>query len=790
MRKLLLFFMLLFISHSYAYDSVQTKLQRHFYPGMTSTPVPTSCITSVFSKSGSSSWYSIALKLTNNCGSSVDMQGTTITFSSGDNINNTSFWGNFGVLSYPDNTLVITTQPQGSGYIASMYLHFPEAPWANTILPAGQSITIDYGAPSASYDPTSVKVYTGGGTPTQTGQIALTNTTLQPSAITQPYAVIDVVFSGQIINKVQLPWSGTAQVPSLSPGAYTLQPESLTDSQGNSYQGTATPSAVTVTANQTVSSSVSYAEIMKYGSIVVQTSALPSVLSGYTGSPSVTFTRGDTGASVSQTVSWGASTVVSTLANGIAYNLSTANITYNGYRCAGTFTPASLTSSATTPPVSQLTYNCLVIAQDQIPVSVSGLPSSVNSINVTFQPSDGSAPVTQAVSISGGSGTGTVTLTDGVVYNVSSTAVSGYSPLFQPQPLTATKGGTETIQYTQQQGGRIIAYVVGWKTPPSATSLAAAGYTNVLASFGVFSTTSPGQIVNAFTTITPSYIASLHQAGIKVSLSLGGASTSIADTSVNFHQVLSSASSPAAFESAFVSAIESTMTQYGFDGVDFDIEQGFGASGTFTSPTGDIAALASIINKLHSDMPNMLISLVPQAANVSATSGFSDVWGNYSSLIMQTYNALSWVGVQIYNTGCVYGINLTCYADNANSPDLSVALAADLLENWPAKTASGQATGFQPYLSYLTPNQVVLGYPAPDASGNSDGRPVKPTAVIKRAIQCLRTGVVGSNSCDTYAPPHLYPNFGGVFEWESTYDQSNNFLFASSLKSCVVSGSC
>lgn len=340
-------------------------------------------------------------------------------------------------------------------------------------------------------------------------------------------------------------------------------------------------------------------------------------------------------------------------------------------------------------------------------------------------------------------------------------------------------------------GGRLIAYMPGWLTPPPATEVANAGYTHVIVAFGVLSTTTPGAITPAFNTITPSYIKALQAAGVKVLLSLGGASTSIPNTTVDFDQVVSAASSTNTFVQTFVSSLEGLLTQYGFDGFDFDIEHGLNAGGTFSNPSGDIAVLASIINTMHTNHPNVLLSLAPQIANISANSGFNATWGNYASLIMQTHQSLSWVGIQMYNSGCAYGINLICYdPNNANSPDTSVAMATDLLENWPAKTASGQITGFQPYISYLTPSQVVLGYPAANSSGASDGSPAGIPSTIKRAIQCLRTAVASPNACDTYTPPRAYPGIGGVFEWQITYDQSNHYQFATRLKNCVIKGNC
>lgn len=357
---------------------------------------------------------------------------------------------------------------------------------------------------------------------------------------------------------------------------------------------------------------------------------------------------------------------------------------------------------------------------------------------------------------------------------------------------TAKEEDRTTVESdTEIAPGRIIGYLPGWKTPPAATSIKNAGYTHILIAFGVFSTTTPGEIVPVFDTVSKEYIKSLQDAGVVVLLSLGGATSSIPDTTVNFHQVVSSASSVDEFKSTFINSVNNLINEYGFQGIDIDIESGLNGEGSFKEPIGDIAVLADIINTLHANNAKLLITLAPQIANISATSGFDATWGNYASLVMQTYESLEWVGIQLYNSGCAFGINLVCYdPNNTNSPDASVAMATDLLEDWPEQDSSGRTTGFQPYISYLKPSQVVLGYPAANAEGVSDGEPAAVLPTIKRAIQCLRTGVQSADSCDTYIAPKTYPDIGGVFEWEITYDENNNFKFSEELMSCVISGDC
>lgn len=377
-----------------------------------------------------------------------------------------------------------------------------------------------------------------------------------------------------------------------------------------------------------------------------------------------------------------------------------------------------------------------------------------------------------------------------------SCTVSGqYTPSSPNGTVTALlnyDGGSAIV--ASNAGGRVVGYLLGWNTPPSASSISAAGYTHVLIGFGVFSTTNPGEIVQAMSGITDpaGYIQSLQKLGIKVLLSIGGASSNLPNTTVDFDQVVAAAPDHTTFETTFKASLDNLVTNYGFDGFDFDIEHGLIPSGTFANPTGDIAVLSSIINSYHTSNPNLLLTLVPQIANISATSAFNDTFGNYSSLIMQTYQSLSWVGIQLYNAGCAFGIDCNCWDPNTSisTPDPAVAFATDLLAPWPSTCPAGQASGFQPYTGPLAPSQVVLGYPVKNGSGVSDGEPPAVLSVVKRAVQCLRTGVQSSNSCDTYLPPTVYPNIGGVFSWQINYDASNQYQFATGLYPCVVTGTC
>ncbi|MGQ3888798.1 cellulase family glycosylhydrolase [Legionella sp. CNM-1927-20] len=416
---------------------------------------PTTCISSQFIVTGDQYWKSVTLRLTNNCAAAVDFENTTVTFKNRAPLN-TSFWGEFSPLPYPDSPLNISSQPQSDGtYLATLNMHFTAYPGTSTNLPVGRSIQIKYGVATDTHIDGTVNVYVGG-TPVETGSLQLRNATAKPSTVTQNYALVHLTMNGQKVSEVQLPWNTTVTVPNLAPGSYTISPQAVTDSAGGTYQGSAVPSSITINANQQASSTITYSLTQQSGRIAINVQDLPSVLTGYTGKPVVLIRENQSGGSVAQTVAWNTTTTVSQLKAGSVYTFSTDTINYNCYTCTPSFNPASLTAS-TSAPTTNLTYKCVQVAQDSVTLNVTGAPTTLASLRVTLTPNNNTAPVTTTVSLSNGNGSKTVMLTDGVIYTLSAEPVSGYSVKFTPQPLTATPNASVAIALTKQGTGTPVA---------------------------------------------------------------------------------------------------------------------------------------------------------------------------------------------------------------------------------------------------------------------------------------------------------------------------------------------
>ncbi|MBA2652594.1 MAG: glycoside hydrolase family 5 protein [Tatlockia sp.] len=262
--------------------------------------------------------------------------------------------------------------------------------------------------------------------------------------------------NGSNVSDIQLPWNATSTVPNLVPGSYALSTESVADSSGITYQGNASPSTVTIVANQQASSTITYSQVQQTGKLSVAVQSLPTELVGYSQKPLVRVRENQNGATVSQAVDWNASTTVSQLKAGSTYTFSTDTISYKGNTCTPKFLPASLVANAT-PPSTNLSYQCVQVAQDTVSLNISGAPTSLTSLKITLTPNNNTAPLTKTVNLSNGSGSNTVLLTDGVIYTLSAESVSGYSIKFSPQPLTATANAAVTITLTQQSTGTPVA---------------------------------------------------------------------------------------------------------------------------------------------------------------------------------------------------------------------------------------------------------------------------------------------------------------------------------------------
>ncbi len=217
-------------------------------------------------------------------------------------------------------------------------------------------------------------------------------------------------------------------------------------------------------------------------------------------------------------------------------------------------------------------------------------------------------------------------------------------------------------------------------------------------------------------------IQTLQSRGQKVILSVGGQNGTI---EVN----------DATSASNFASSVYSLIQQYGFDGVDIDLENGV-----------DPTYMASALEQLESDVgSSLIITLAPQTVDTQSTGN------DYFQLALDIQPILTMINTQYYNSGSMNGCDGNVYAEGT--------------ENFMTALACTELKGG------LSPSQVGLGLPSsPSAAGSGYVDP----SVVNDALDCL----AAQASCGSFVPPSAYPGIRGVMTWSINWDASNGYNFA------------
>lgn len=209
-------------------------------------------------------------------------------------------------------------------------------------------------------------------------------------------------------------------------------------------------------------------------------------------------------------------------------------------------------------------------------------------------------------------------------------------------------------------------------------------------------------------------IAAKKAAGKSVILSVGGEKGTI---SVN-----SDASA-----TAFANSAYALMQEYGFNGVDIDLENGL-------NPTYMTKALRQLAAKAG---PKMVLTMAPQTIDMQSTSG------GYFQTALNVKDILTVVNMQYYNSGSMLGCDGKVYSQG--SVDFLTALACIQLEGG------------------LDPSQVGIGVPA---STRGAGSGYVAPSVVNNALDCLTRGT----GCGSFKPAKTYPALRGAMTWSTNWD--------------------
>ncbi|MFF0589312.1 chitinase [Streptomyces sp. NPDC003781] len=218
-------------------------------------------------------------------------------------------------------------------------------------------------------------------------------------------------------------------------------------------------------------------------------------------------------------------------------------------------------------------------------------------------------------------------------------------------------------------------------------------------------------------------------AGKKVIISVGGEKGTV---SVN------SASSA----TNFANSVHSLMQEYGFDGVDIDLENGI-------NPTYMTQALRALSAKAG---PDMILTMAPQTIDMQSTQG------GYFQTALNVKDILTVVNMQYYNSGTMLGCDGKVYAQG--TVDFLTALACIQLEGG------------------LDPSQVGLGLPA--STRAAGGGYVAPS-VVNAALDCLTK----ATNCGSFKPSRTYPDLRGAMTWSTNWDATAGNAWSSAVGSHV-----
>lgn len=211
----------------------------------------------------------------------------------------------------------------------------------------------------------------------------------------------------------------------------------------------------------------------------------------------------------------------------------------------------------------------------------------------------------------------------------------------------------------------------------------------------------------------------------------------------------------------FVNSTAAIINEYGFDGVDIDLESGAGVQ--HGAPV--ISNMVSAIKQLNAMFQDLYVSMAPEHPYVQGGYvAYSGIWGAYLPMIDQLRNELDLLHVQLYNNGGL-ATPYAAQAYQAGTVDMMVASARMLIEGFPlANGTAGQFKG-------LRPDQVALGLPSgPRAAGSGQAT----TADINKAVSCLTLG----SSCASVVPLTAYGDFRGVMTWSINWDVKDGRIFS------------
>ncbi|MEU6119533.1 chitinase [Streptomyces sp. NPDC047117] len=184
----------------------------------------------------------------------------------------------------------------------------------------------------------------------------------------------------------------------------------------------------------------------------------------------------------------------------------------------------------------------------------------------------------------------------------------------------------------------------------------------------------------------------------------------------------------------FADSVGKLMSEYGFDGVDIDLENGLNST-----------YMTKALKSLHDAHGDLVVTMAPQTVDMQSPQN------EYFKTALAIKDFLTVVNMQYYNSGSMNGCDGKVYSQG--SVDFLTSLACIQLENG------------------LDPSQVGIGVPA---SSKAAGSGYVEPSVVNAALDCLTKGT----GCGAFKPSKTYPGLRGAMTWSTNWDAANDNAFA------------
>jgi chitinase len=247
-------------------------------------------------------------------------------------------------------------------------------------------------------------------------------------------------------------------------------------------------------------------------------------------------------------------------------------------------------------------------------------------------------------------------------------------------------------------------------------------------------------------------IAYLKSQGKKVMISLGGGGVYV------------SLDSPQSVPN-FVSSVTRIVADYGFDGIDIDLESpslNLAPGDTnFKNPTTpSVVNLIAGLRQLREHFgPSFMISLVPEGTQIP--SGYPSYGGQFGSYLPITYairDILSFIDVQDYNTPPLEGLDGEIY--QPGTVNYHAAMTELLLQ--------GFNVGGEEFFPPLPASKIAVGFLTGDATPSE----------VTEAMDYLITGRAPAGTQYKLHSPGGYPSLIGAMFWTINDDRRGNYNFS------------